>query len=73
MPIDTAALRYWTASKTLLNPATSAEDADQAGLELFSLAQHSPHERISFRAYDSLAVANENGLLDFKIDLALEA
>jgi hypothetical protein len=74
MSIDNAAaLRYWTASKTLLNPATPAEEADDAGIALLQIAQYSRNERLSLRAYDSLATATENGLLDFEIDFAMEA
>lgn len=73
MTIDSAALRYWTASKALLNPATPAEEADDAGLALLSVAQYSRNERLSAQAYNTLAIANEQGLLDFETDYALEA
>lgn len=71
--MTTDTLRYWTASKTLLNPATPAEEADEAGLALVNIAQYCRNERLSLLAYDSLALASERGLLNFTSAFALEA
>lgn len=73
MTIDNAALRYWTASKTLLNPATSDDDVVNAAVQLALMAERSPRA-LALRINRSLDLANQRGLFaDADDDYAMEA
>jgi hypothetical protein len=73
MTISADTLRFWTASKALLNPATPADEADEAGMALLSIAVKGTSDKLFLRAWDIIDLANEQGRLNFSIDIALEA
>jgi hypothetical protein len=72
MSLDTAALRYWTASKTLLNPATSEDDALNAAVQLALMTEQSARA-VARQASKTIDIADARGLLDIEYDLVQEA
>lgn len=74
MSLNAAALRYWTASKTLLNPAIAA-DSDaivHAAVQLALQAERSPLA-LSRQINRTVDIANDRGLFVEADDYALEA
>jgi hypothetical protein len=72
MSLDTAALRYWTASKALLNPATAEDDALNAAVQL-ALMTDQGSRVVARHASKTIDTADARGLLDIEYDLVQEA
>lgn len=73
MSLDTAALRYWTASKTMLSPVTNDDDVANAAVQLALMAERAP-TAISRQINRVIDIANQRGLFaEADDDVALEA
>jgi len=76
MSLNTAALRYWTASRTLLNPSLADDDGIivRAAVDLALMAERSS-PALARRINRSIDIANDRGLFAEADDefVALEA